>query len=30
MSTLAAKVEPMAVDLSFSADSLHVVLADGA
>ncbi len=29
MNTLAVKVEPRAVDLSFSSDSLRVVLADG-
>ncbi len=29
MSTLAVKIEPLAVDVSTDADSLHVVLADG-
>lgn len=29
MSTLAVKVEPRIIDLSFSSDSLRVVLADG-
>ena len=29
MNTLAVKVEPRVVDLSFTADSLRVVLADG-
>jgi hypothetical protein len=29
MSTLAVKIEPLASDVFFSADSLHIVLADG-
>lgn len=29
MSTLAIKVEPLAIDVSFTSDMLHVVLADG-
>jgi len=29
MSTLAVKVEPRVVDLSFTSDSLRVILADG-
>jgi hypothetical protein len=29
MSTLAGKIEPLARDVSFTEDSLHVVLADG-
>ena len=29
MSTSIVKVEPLAVDVSFTEDSLHVVLADG-
>jgi hypothetical protein len=29
MSTLAIEVEPLAVDVSFTEDSLHLVLADG-
>jgi len=29
MSTSIVKVEPLAVDVSFTKDSLHVVLADG-
>lgn len=29
MSTSPVKVEPLAVDVSFTPDSLHVVLADG-
>ncbi len=29
MSTLAEKIEPLAVDVAFTADALHVVLADG-
>jgi len=29
MSTLALKIDPHAVDINFSDDALHVVLADG-
>jgi len=29
MNTLAVKIEPRAVDLFFTKDSLHVILADG-
>ena len=29
MHTLTEKVEPLAIDVSFTADTLHVVLADG-
>jgi hypothetical protein len=29
MDILAEKVEPLAIDVSFTADALHVVLADG-
>lgn len=29
MSTLAVKIEPLVVDVSFTTDRLHVVLADG-
>jgi len=29
MSTLAIKIEPLVVDVSFTTDMLHVVLADG-
>jgi hypothetical protein len=29
MSTLDIRIEPLAVDVSFSLDALHVVLADG-
>ena len=29
MSILAEKVEPLAIDISFTEDALHVVLADG-
>jgi hypothetical protein len=29
MSTLDIRIEPLAVDVSFSPDALHVVLADG-
>jgi len=29
MSTLAEKIEPLAVDVAFTDDALHVVLADG-
>jgi Protein of unknown function (DUF2442) len=29
MSILAEKVEPLAIDVSFTEDALHVVLADG-
>jgi hypothetical protein len=29
MNILAEKVEPLAIDISFTADALHVVLADG-
>lgn len=29
MNTLAAKLEPLALDVAFTADSLRVVLADG-
>jgi len=29
MSTLPVKIEPLAVDVSFTKDMLHVVLADG-
>jgi len=29
MSTFSVKVEPLAVDVSFMSDSLHVTLADG-
>jgi hypothetical protein len=29
MSTLAVKIEPLVVDVSFMTDMLHVVLADG-
>ena len=29
MSTLAEKIEPLAIDVSFTGDALHVVLADG-
>ena len=29
MSTLAEKIEPLAIDVSFTEDALHVVLADG-
>ena len=29
MSTLAEKIEPLATDVSFTEDALHVVLADG-
>ena len=29
MSTSPVKVEPLAVDVSFTADAIHVVLADG-
>jgi len=29
MSTLSVKIDPLAVDVSFTRDSLHVTLADG-
>jgi hypothetical protein len=29
MNTLAEKIEPLALDVSFTKDALHVVLADG-
>lgn len=29
MNTLAEKIEPLAVDVSFTTDALHVVLVDG-
>ena len=29
MNTLAEKIEPLALDVSFTEDALHVVLADG-